>query len=59
MPFDHNSPNANIDPYFESLLQDEMWIKVKKKSLSRTAVLSGVQEVAAPFAALQGGRSFP
>ena len=27
---DHNSPIANIGLYFKSVLQDEMWIKVKK-----------------------------
>ena len=41
-PFDHNSPIANIDPYFESVLQDEMWIKVKLDQMAPQLVAHGL-----------------
>ena len=34
VPFDHNSPIANIDPYFKSVFQDEMWIKAKMEQMA-------------------------
>ena len=42
VPFDHNSPIANIDPYFESVLQDEMWIKVKMDQMAAQFVAHGL-----------------
>jgi hypothetical protein len=41
IPFDHNSPISNIDPYFESFLQDEMWIKVKMDQMVAQFVAHG------------------
>jgi hypothetical protein len=42
IPFDHNSPIANIDPYFESVLQDEIWIKVKMDQMAMQFVAHGL-----------------
>ena len=42
VPFDHISPIANIDPYFESVLQDEMWIKVKMYQMEAQFVAHGL-----------------
>jgi len=41
IPFDHNSPIANIDLYFESVLQDEIWIKVKMDQMAAQFVSHG------------------
>jgi hypothetical protein len=42
VPFDHNSPFAIIDPSFESVLQDEMWIKVKMDQMAAQFVAHGL-----------------
>jgi hypothetical protein len=41
-PFDHNSSIANIDPYFESVHQDEMWINVKIDQMAAQFVAHGL-----------------
>ena len=33
---------ANIDPYFESVLQDEMWIKAKMDQMAAQFVAYGL-----------------
>ena len=42
VPFDYILPIANIDLYVESILQDEMWIKVKMDQMAAQFVAHGL-----------------
>ena len=42
IPFDHSSPTADVGSYFESVLQDEAWIRVKMDQIAAQFVARGL-----------------
>ena len=44
IPFDHSSPTADVGSYFESVLQDEEWIRVKMDQMVAQFVACGLNQ---------------
>jgi hypothetical protein len=42
IPFDHSSTTADVGSYFESVLQDEAWIRVKMDQMAAQFVARGL-----------------
>ena len=42
IPFNHSSPTADVGSYFESVIQDEVWIRVKMDQMAAQFVACGL-----------------